>query len=54
MSPAYIARQVTEAHFWTIASVEQGLLVGWHKFGPKWSGSFMKLPVTVLPNLKNW
>ena len=46
--------QPTQAVFSTILNIDDGVLIGWHKFGPKHMGLRQNPPVTILPELKNW
>jgi hypothetical protein len=44
----------TEARYRTIINAEQGVIIGWHKFSPKFSGEQLNPPVTILPGLRQW
>ncbi|KAF2264777.1 hypothetical protein CC78DRAFT_580018 [Lojkania enalia] len=44
----------TRAIFDTIINVNDGLIVGWQKFGPKYQGSLQNPPIMTLPELKGW
>lgn len=50
--------QPTNAHFHTIVNADDGVLIAWYKYSPKYSpkykGAEQNPPVTVLPKLKNW
>ncbi|KAH7117562.1 hypothetical protein B0J11DRAFT_591861 [Dendryphion nanum] len=44
----------TRAYYSTIYNVDDGLLVGWKKYGPDYMGQKQDPPVTILPKLKRW
>lgn len=44
----------TTAVFSSIINVDQGVLIGWHKFSPGFYGGLLNPPVTVLPKLRSW
>jgi hypothetical protein len=49
-----ITYEPTQAQFFTIVNVEDGVLVGWYKYGPFHTGQQQVPKVTVLPKLKDW
>ncbi|PSN68562.1 hypothetical protein BS50DRAFT_461962, partial [Corynespora cassiicola Philippines] len=42
------------ASFRTIINAKDGIIVGWYKYGPRYSGARRNPPVYTLPRLKNW
>ncbi|KAF1959513.1 hypothetical protein CC80DRAFT_583975 [Byssothecium circinans] len=44
----------TGAAFRTIVNADEGVIIAWWKFGPKYMGAQKNPPVTTLPKLKNW
>jgi hypothetical protein len=46
--------QPTKALFRTITNVDEGVLIGWVKWGPRYMGRKQKPQVTTLPKLKQW
>lgn len=46
--------QPTKALFRTITNVDEGVLIGWAKWGPRYMGRKQEPRVTTLPKLKQW
>lgn len=50
--PSYSHLQATNAVFSSLINVDDGVLVGWQKFGPAYMARMYQIP--TVPRLKNW
>jgi hypothetical protein len=46
--------QPTQADFKTIVNTRDGVIIGWHKYGPRYRGAQQNPPVTTIPALGSW